>query len=237
MSLSDGLGSKKVLFHLDSLSDRPVDLLNALLFLTLPKAVRTDPAAPPASVHTLRISAASPARWRSGSPRPGSLRLDLCSKKSAVGGSEYVSNPLIVRVSSLRLAPSTWGLPWFHRSYVPPPPLNKRKAKSVWLLIRHRMYMKKKFPSRTSLSLTETVQNVCPVQIYTRRNLSFCGTFRIPSLFQIHAVGIHLDTHLIRGLVCSIRTRCAAWIRTDDLLLRRLCCPDNADSSPPSTQS
>ena len=41
MSLSDGLGSKKVLFHLDSLSDRPLDLLNALLFLTLPKAVRT----------------------------------------------------------------------------------------------------------------------------------------------------------------------------------------------------
>jgi hypothetical protein len=50
------------------------------------------------------------------------------------------------------------------------------------LLIRHRMYMKKKFPSRTSLSLTETVQNVCPMQIYTRRNLSFCDAFRIPFL-------------------------------------------------------
>ena len=217
MSLSDGLGSKKVLFHLDSLSDRPVDLLNALLFLTLPKAVRTDPAAPPASVHALRISAASPARWRSGSPRPDSLRLDLCSKKSAVGGSEYVSNPLIVRVSSLRLAPSPRGVAVVSQVLC-------TSATS-------------EYPSRTSLSLTETVQNVCPVQIYTRRNLSFCGTFRIPSLFQIHAVDIHLDTHLIRGLVCSIRTRCAAWIRTDDLLLRRLCCPDNADSSPPSTQS
>ena len=159
------------------------------------------------------------------------------SKKSAIGGSEYMSNPLIVRVSSLRLAPSTWGLPWFHRSYVPPPPLNKRKAKSVWLLIRHRMYMKKKFPSRTSLSLTETVQNVCPVQLYTHRNLSFCGTFRIPSLFWIRAVGIHLDDSLMRGPVCAIRIRCAASIQTDDIRLRRLCCPDNADSSPPSAQS
>ena len=47
----------------------------------------------------------------------------------------------------------------------------------------------------------------------------------------------HLDDSLMRGPVCAIRIRCAASIQTDDIQLRRLCCPDNADSSPPSAQS